>query len=46
VVFSAVGYQNNWGGTYNDEPLPAAVYYFIVKISEQEVHTGSLTIIR
>jgi len=46
LVFSAVGYQNNWGGTYNEEPLPAAVYYFIVKISEQEVHTGSLTIIR
>lgn len=45
-VFTATGYQNTWDGTYNLEPLPAAVYYFVVKISESEVHTGSLTIIR
>jgi gliding motility-associated-like protein len=45
-VFTTTGYQNDFDGTWNGEELPSAVYYFIVKISDSEVHTGSLTIIR
>ena len=46
LLYSAADYQNDWSGTYNEGNVPAGVYYFIVKISEDEVYTGSLTILR
>jgi len=46
LMYSATDYQNDWEGTYNGENVPAGVYYFIVKISDDEVYTGSLTVLR
>ncbi len=39
------GYTNQWNGTFNDNPLPDGVYFYIVKI-EDETFKGSVNIIR
>ncbi len=44
-VFDAFNYENDWGGTYNGEPLPDGVYYYILRIGSREVKSA-LTIIR
>lgn len=32
-VFHMVGYDNTWGGSYDDkEPLPAGTYFYVVKL--------------
>ena len=46
LLYANDDYQNNWRGDYKDKPLSAGVYYFIVKIDQDKVHTGSLTILR
>jgi gliding motility-associated-like protein len=46
LLYSNNSYQNDWDGKYQGTDLPAAVYYFIIKLDEETVHTGSLTIIR
>ena len=48
IVFEKRGYQNDedlWDGTRNGDPLPAAVYYYILEFGEFRVE-NSLTIIR
>ncbi len=46
-VFSSMGYQNNWNGTYNGEPLPDATYYYVVKCAgTDKIFTGPISILR
>lgn len=46
LIFSTNEYHNDWDGTYNGKIIPAGVYYFVITISEDEVYTGSLTVLR
>ncbi|MBL7806227.1 MAG: gliding motility-associated C-terminal domain-containing protein [Saprospiraceae bacterium] len=47
VVFHAKPYLNDWGGTYNNEELPAGTYFFRIKLdSNTEPRTGFLLIQR
>ena len=46
LLYANDDYQNDWRGDYKDKPLSAGVYYFIVKLNQDKVHTGSLTILR
>lgn len=40
-------YMNNWNGTNNNgQPLPAAVYYYVIQLDEQTRQSGYVTIIR
>jgi gliding motility-associated-like protein len=49
IVFDTPSYRNDWEGTFNDQPLPAGTYLYILKVqvfdrlSEQK---GTITIIR
>lgn len=45
-VLRRQGYQNDWDGTYNGAPLPAGVYYYLIKfeISSRSVK-GSFMIL-
>lgn len=47
-LYSAAPYQNNWEGTYQDQPLPEGAYYFILKTDVVEKRTlkGRIYIIR
>ncbi len=48
-VFEAKPYNNNWDGTSkNGGELPAAAYYYILKLNDPDktVHSGAITLIR
>ncbi len=47
LVFSAVNYQNDWDGKYNDKDLPAATYYYIIELGDgSDVFKGGVAIVR
>ncbi len=45
-VYSARGYQNDWDGIYNGEPLPEATYYYVIQCGDGEPITGPITLLR
>ena len=47
-VYESVGLYTPWDGTYNENPLPAEVYYFIIELNDPSATklTGTLTVIR
>ncbi len=47
TVFTKKGYNNDWQGTYNGNPLPDGTYFYVVKIKESSpTLKGSLDIIK
>lgn len=36
-VFSALNYQNDWGGTYKGEVLPSGNYYYILTVEGEQI---------
>lgn len=47
LVYTKVGYVNEWDGTTFGEPLPAATYYYVIDLgSGKSAYTGDVTIIR
>ncbi|MGI4749813.1 MAG: gliding motility-associated C-terminal domain-containing protein [Janthinobacterium lividum] len=48
VIYSQQGYANDWGGTYNNGPLPQGTYYYVVDFGEglDLVFKGFITIVR
>ena len=46
IIFQETGYQNDWDGTRNGEPVPQAVYYYVIDLMDgEEVVGGAVTII-
>ena len=47
-VFTSNGLYSPWNGTQYDNPLPSEVYYYIIRLgnNEENEYTGTLTIIR
>lgn len=46
-VYHARGYQNDWDGTYQGQPLPEGSYYYMIKCDGTEtVYDGSVSILR
>ena len=48
LVFKSEGLYTPWDGTYNNNPLPSEVYYYIIELNDPATSklTGTLTIIR
>ena len=47
VVFSSVGYEKPWDGTFKGNPLPVGTYYWVINPKNgREAIKGSVTIIR
>src|SRR5574343_1024203 len=48
MIYSSTGAYTPWDGTYNGEPLPSQVYYYIIELknSLDDKYTGTITIIR
>ncbi|HIE15806.1 MAG TPA: T9SS type B sorting domain-containing protein, partial [Bacteroidales bacterium] len=47
MVYQSTGYSQDWDGTNNGHPLPAATYYYIIDLRNGDKPiTGDLTIIR
>jgi gliding motility-associated-like protein len=47
-VYSALPYKNDWRGTYNDKPLPAGTYYYLLKLrpTDENCLQGCINIVR
>lgn len=43
-VYQSVGYDVPFDGRYQGELLPEATYYYVIKISDDEIYKGSLLI--
>ena len=48
IVYETRGYNNDWDGTRDGEPLPIGTYYYILKLNDKakEEFQDYLTIIR
>ena len=47
LIYSRVGYSDNWDGTVNGTPLPIGTYYYVLNPKNgRKIVTGSVTIIR
>lgn len=46
LVYSNTNYNNQWDGTYNGNPLPEGVYYYVVNCEDGLSRKGALSIIR
>ena len=47
VVYETDNYENKWDGKYYGTDLPAATYYYVLKInSDGSIYKGNVTIIR
>jgi gliding motility-associated-like protein len=46
-VFRSIGYDFEWDGTFNGQPLPAGVYYYTIDLKRYSArYNGSVTILR
>lgn len=46
IMFESKGYSTPWDGTLNGNPLPPSTYYYSIKIIDDAVYTGPVTIVR
>lgn len=47
IVFKSIGYNKDWDGTYNENPIPSGTYYYIVNLHNGDpIYKGIVTIIR
>ena len=47
IVFSSIGYNKEWDGTYNGNPLPIGTYYYVINPKNgRSTISGSVTIIK
>lgn len=46
VVFESPNYNNDWKGTYNNNPLPEGSYFYIIEGKNGEVFKGTITLLR
>lgn len=46
LVFSSNDYQNDWTGDFKGKPLPEGSYYYVIECSNNEVVSGTLSILR
>lgn len=45
TVYQSIGYNEPFDGTYHDEKLPEGTYFYLIKISDEEVYQGPLLIL-
>ena len=49
LLFKSTGYNEQWGGVYNDKVLPIGTYYYVIELNDPlfpDPITGPITIIR
>lgn len=46
IVFESTGYTTPWDGVFNGKPLPNGTYYYSIKLIDDAVYTGPITIVR
>jgi gliding motility-associated-like protein len=44
TVYHSTGYAQPWDGTYNGQTLPVGDYFYVIKLTEDQVFTGFVSI--
>lgn len=45
-IHESTGYENDWDGTQEGDPLPSGVYYYVITCGNDDPLTGSITLNR
>lgn len=45
TVYQSIGYSQPWDAIYDGKSLPEGTYYYIIKISDDEVYKGSILVL-
>jgi gliding motility-associated-like protein len=45
TVYSSVGYSNPWDGTFEGTLVPEGTYFYIIKISDDEIYNGTILVL-
>jgi gliding motility-associated-like protein len=46
TVFESIGYTTPWDGTINGDDVPEGTYYYVIKISEDEIYKGTILVLK
>ncbi|MEO6523778.1 MAG: gliding motility-associated C-terminal domain-containing protein, partial [Mucilaginibacter sp.] len=46
MIFTKTGYNNDWNGYYNGQPLPQGTYYYVVDLGVGLPYRGTLSVVR
>lgn len=47
LVFRSTGYVTPWDGKYNNEPVPAGAYYYVISLNNtSDKYTGTITVVK
>ncbi len=46
TIFNSIGYDTPWDGTFNGELVPEGTYYYIIKLSPEEVYEGTILVLK
>ncbi len=46
TIFQSIGYDTPWDGTYQGELVPEGTYYYIIKLSADEVYEGTILVLK
>ncbi len=46
TIFESTGYPNPWDGTFNGDDVPEGTYYYIIKITEEEIYKGTILVLK
>jgi gliding motility-associated-like protein len=46
TIFESIGYASPWDGTYENENVPEGTYYYIIKISDEEIYEGTILVLK
>ena len=45
TLYQSIGYSDPWDGTYRGDPVPEGTYFYIIKISDEEIYKGSILVL-
>jgi gliding motility-associated-like protein len=45
TIFESIGYSDPWDGTLGGELVPEGNYYYIIKLSDEEIYKGALLVL-
>jgi gliding motility-associated-like protein len=45
TIYSSIGYSNPWDGTFDGTLVPEGTYFYIIRISDDEIYNGTILVL-